>query len=125
MNYYIKIVLGYRENQTHSVPANEAHKAYYLFENPKERGIFSNGLAIRGEDIKSIEPDYNATMGWPPNYRYDDFDWNHLVDSGVVEKMKYIMGSAKNIAVNEPQKLNIPLSKVLREKKSLELSSPI
>ena len=58
MNPKIKLIVGFRRDQEHSIDADEAHKAYYLFLNPEKRGVFKSGLAIVGADIKEIVPDY-------------------------------------------------------------------
>lgn len=112
MTPHIKIITGYRKDQEHSIDAQEAHKAYYLFLNPDKRGIFKGGLAIRGEDIKAIEPDYNASMGWPPTYRPDDFDWAEIEKQGLSGKIKRMMEYARNVAIQDPSKINLPLSDV-------------
>ena len=40
----IKIITGFRKDQYYTIDAEEAHKAYYLFLNPEERGVFNNGV---------------------------------------------------------------------------------
>lgn len=108
----IKLVSGFKD---YSISSEEAHKAYYLFNHPNERGTFSNGLAIRGQDIQRIEPDYQGTMGWNPTHKLDDDDWNELRSKGIDVKMRDTLAEAKKIAYlceREPQRLNSPLGEM-------------
>lgn len=114
--YKIKIVCGFRKDQEFTIDANEAHKAYYLFNNPDKRGIFNNGLAIKGVDIQRIEPDYNATMGWNQGYSLTPADWDEVNQSGVSRKFTEIMGLAKDVARSGNQKsLTLPLIEISRD----------
>lgn len=124
MKYKIKIVTGYRKDQEHSIDANEAHKAYYLFFNPDERAIFKDGLAICGRDIQKIEPDYNGTMGWNPTHLLGDDDWNEIHKEGVDKKLSEILSYAKGIAKNEPEKITQPLSLVIKGLKEKSVDKP-
>jgi len=101
----IKLILGYRKDQEHTIDAHEAHKAYYLFLNPDERGIFSTGLAVRGQDIQAIEPDYVATMGWNTGHQLTSEDWNEIKQQGVDKKIKQLLLEAKEIALSGKQDL--------------------
>ena len=113
MDYKIKIVAGYRKDQQHSIPAEEAHKAYYLFLNPSKRGIFSNGLGLVGKNIQEILPDYNGTMGWNETHTLTSDDMNEIRQKGIDQKLREIMTTAQKIgAIGEPQSLALPLSKV-------------
>jgi predicted enzyme related to lactoylglutathione lyase len=115
--YKIKIVCGFRKEQEFTINANEAHKAYYLFNNPEKRGTFNNGLAVKGSDIQRIEPDYNATMGWNHTHQLTSDDWNELHANGVMQKMQGIMASAKEIArVGESQDFITPLVDLVKNK---------
>lgn len=108
--YWVKVVCGYRKDQEFSINANEAHKAYYLFNNPDKRGTFSNGVAIKGSDIQRIVPDYNATMGWHPSHDIDDQDWLELRVKGMPEKFTEILSLANQVAKAEnPELLSVPL----------------
>lgn len=121
MNYKIKLVVGFRRDQEHSIDANEAHKAYYLFLHPEERGVFSNGLAITGNQIHEIVPDYQGTMGWNPSHQLDSDDWNELNAKGIPRKLLALLSSAKEIAqVGEPKDLNLPLLEVIKNHPQLE-----
>lgn len=95
--YKIKVVCGFRKEQEFTIDANEAHKAYYLFNHPEKRGTFDNGLAIKGTDIQRIEPDYNATMGWNHSHVLTGDDYNQLASAGVISKIQNIMAGAKEI----------------------------
>jgi hypothetical protein len=115
--YKVKIVCGFRKEQEYTINANEAHKAYYLFNHPEKRGTFSNGLAIRGADIQRIEPDYNATMGWNHTHQLTSDDWNEVNISGVARKFKGILHAAKEIAQTpDPTDFRVPLYDLVKEK---------
>lgn len=114
--YKVKIVCGFRKEQEFTIDANEAHKAYYLFNNPDKRGTFDNGLAIKGSDIQRIEPDYNSTMGWNHTHQLTNDDWNELHANGVMQKIQAIMAGAKEIArIGNAKDLQRPLIE-LKEK---------
>lgn len=118
-NLKIKLVSGFRKDQEYTIDADEAHKAYYLFLNPDQRGVFSTGLAIIGQDIRHIEPDYNATMGWNPGYVPNGNDWEEIKSSGVMKKLQESLTMAKRVA-NEiiekgnTQNLSLPLSEITK-----------
>lgn len=115
--YKLKIICGFRQDQEYTIDANEAHKAYYLFNKPTARAVFSNGLAIQGDDVKRIVPDYHATMGWNSTHRLDDDDMNEIHSSGISSKLQYIMSLGKEIArVCEPSELTIPMLTLVKEK---------
>lgn len=112
-NLKIKIITGFRKDQSYTIDADEAHKAYYLFLNPTERGVFNNGVAIIGQDIRGIEPDYNATMGWNPAHQLDANDFNEIKSSGTDRDLRDLLQLAKTVSQNEDRsKLNIPLSEL-------------
>lgn len=122
MKYYIKLVTGFREDQYISIPMQEAHKAYYLFTHPEERGVFSNGMAIIGKNIQEIKPDWNATMGYNQSYQLNDFDYQEINTKGVNEKMKILLEEARDIAnliPNNPQLANKKLGEIIEERKLL------
>lgn len=96
--YKIKVVCGYRKDQEFTLDANEAHKAYYLFEHPEKRGTFSNGLAIKGSDIQRIEPDYQATCGYSREYALKGEDMANLANDGTLDKLSGIMIAAREVA---------------------------
>jgi hypothetical protein len=115
--YKIKIVCGFRKEQEFTINANEAHKAYYLFNHPEKRGTFENGLAIKGCDIQRIEPDYNATMGWNHTHQLNSDDWNELHANGVMQKVQGIMSSAKEIArIGQQEDFTAPLIDLVKNK---------
>lgn len=111
----IKITTGFSDDQKFTIDSEEAHKAYYLFNNPEKKGIFSNGVALIGKDIRSIQPDYHAEMGWNPSHRMDDDDWNELRAKEIDKKMRNILYEAKKasyLAEKNSKILNKPLSKI-------------
>jgi hypothetical protein len=111
----IKIITGFGDDQKHSIDADEAHKAYYLFRNPEKRGVFSNGLALMGRDIRAIQPDWHGTMGWNPTHKLDDDDWNQLRGSGTVAKLNEMLGNGNLIAYKideNPRLLHMRLSDI-------------
>lgn len=115
--FKVKIVCGFRKEQEYTINANEAHKAYYLFEHPEKRGTFDDGLAIKGSDIQRIVPDYNATMGWNHTHILNDDDYNELRLNGVMQKFQNILASAKEIArIGELQDFKVPLIDLVKEK---------
>lgn len=112
-NLKIKVIVGYRKDQHYSIDAEEAHKAYYLFTHPKERGVFKNGLALRGEDIQAIEPDINGSMGWNPTHTLENEDWNEVKKTGIERELRNIMAKAKEAAaLGQQQFITKPLSEV-------------
>lgn len=117
MKYKIKLITGFRRDQEYSIDATEAHKAYYLFDNPTERGTFNNGIAIKGDQIQEIVPDYQGTMGWNATHVLDGDDHNELHKAGVSQKMRWIMTAAKEVAkLGEPKDLLVPLDELIKNK---------
>lgn len=115
--FKIKIICGFRKEQEFTIDANEAHKAYYLFNNPDKRGTFQTGLALKGSDIQRIEPDYNATMGWNHTHQLTSDDWNQLNLNGVSNKLRDILFLAKNVAkTKELIELTTPLIELAKGK---------
>jgi hypothetical protein len=113
-NLFVKIITGFRKDQEYTIPADECHKAYYLFLNPEKRGVFATGLALIGADIRKIEPDYHATMDWNQTYTLGTADWEQINGLGLDKKFQVLLSQAKLIAQNEPEKINQPLSQVAR-----------
>lgn len=111
----IKLITGFREDQYYIIEAEEAHKAYYLFNNPEKRGVFNNGVAIIGKNIQGIEPAWQETMGWNPTHRMDSDDWNEINTKGIGEKLKDVLYEAKKTAQlleKNPQYINMALTEV-------------
>lgn len=94
----IKLITGFRPDQFHSINEEEAHKAYYLFLNPDERGVFDNGVALIGKDIRSIEPDYHGTMGWHPTHILASEDYHEIHQYRVDIKLKEALEKGKEVA---------------------------
>lgn len=108
--YKVKIICGFRKEQEYTIDANEAHKAYYLFDHPELRGTFDNGLAVKGSDIQRIVPDYNATMGWNQTYQLTNDDWNEINTTGIEQKFQTILSGAKEVArIGDQKDLQTPL----------------
>lgn len=113
MNLKIKIITGFRDNQYLVIDGEEAHKAYYLFNHPEARTVFSNGVALIGKHIEQIEPAFNETMGWNPSHKLDDDDWNEIRGQRIDNKIRDLLATAKDIArLAEGKKeiINLPLS---------------
>ena len=116
MNLKIKIITGYRIDQEHTLDADEAHKAYYLFMNPDKRAIFRSGLAIKGTSIEAIEPDFHATMGWNSSHKLTGEDWNELRAKGIPERIQSVLEEARDILPRiekEKELLSKPLSEII------------
>lgn len=112
----IKLIMGFRRDQERSVDADEAHKAYHLFLHPEERGVFSNGLAIKGDQIQEIVPDYQGSMGWNPTHVIDNDDMNEIRNKGVDVTLRNLMAIGKEIAqVGSPQDFNVPLTQLTQK----------
>lgn len=113
----IKLIVGFRRDQEHSIPADEAHKAYYLFLHPEARSVFSNGLAIKGDQIQEIVPDYQGTMGWNPSHTLDSDDWNEIRNKGIDTKLRNALQMAKTIAYAiEPADLGKSMTQLAQQK---------
>jgi hypothetical protein len=111
MELKVKIITGFRKEQRHIIDAEEAHKAYYLFLNPDKRGVFNNGVALIGADIRSIEPDYHGTMGWHHTHTLDSDDMNEIRARGIDTALRDTLYAAKNVAqLGKPELMNLPLS---------------
>lgn len=118
MKYKVKMIVGFRRDQEHSIDADEAHKAYYLFLNPEKRGVFGNGLAIIGSQIQEIVPDYQGTMGWNPTHVLDSDDWNEMRAKGVDTGIRDLLVEAKGVAYDgNLDELNKPLSELIEAKR--------
>lgn len=120
----IKIIIGFRDDQYYVIDDEEAHKAYYLFNNPEARTIFSNGVAVIGKHIQGIEPAWNETMGWNPTHKLDSDDWNEIRKNGVEDKLKKTLQEAKQVA-QLAESNNSLLNKPLIEAKGLLLEQTL
>lgn len=112
-NLKIKIITGFREEQSYTIDGDEAHKAYYLFLNPEKRGVFNNGVALIGKNIQGIEPDYNATLKYNPTYELDYNDWNEIRKLGIDRKIRDVLTDAKYVAgqaTKNPNLISLPLN---------------
>jgi hypothetical protein len=120
MDYQIKLITGFREDQYCIIGSEEAHKAYYLFTHPEERAIFKNGTAIIGKNIQGIEPAYNEIMGWNPTHELDDDDWVEIRKKGYDRKVRDLLNDAKNASYLLEKNLSL-IEKPLSEIKTLLL----
>lgn len=96
-NFIVRITTGFSENQQFNIGIEEAHKAYFLFRNPEKRGVFDNGIALIGRDIRTIQPDWHASMGWNPTHKLDDDDWNEI-NAKVKDELKTLMEKANDVS---------------------------
>lgn len=116
MELKIKLITGFRKEQKYTIDAEEAHKAYYLFLNPTQRGVFNNGVALQGSMIQGIEPDYHATMGWNETHVLDGDDWNEINSNGVAKKIQHTLSKGKTIAstlmLENPSVASTPISRL-------------
>ncbi len=109
----IKVITGFRNEQYYVIDGEEAHKAYYLFNNPEARTIFENGVALIGKNIQGIEPAWNESMGWNPSHKLDDDDWNEIRAKKIDIKLRNLLEEAKQIAQlaeKNPELLKISLN---------------
>lgn len=113
MKYKLNVIVGFRDSQKISIDSEEAHRAYYLFLHPNERGVFENGIALRGVDIQRIEPDYQGSMGWNSTHQLDDDDWNEIRKIGLDKKIRQIMNDAQFIAKMDNPQISRPLSELI------------
>lgn len=112
-NLKIKIICGFQDEQKHTIDMEEAHKAYYLFMHPNERGIFNSGLALIGSSIREIIPDYHSTMGWNSTHKIDSDDMNEIREKEIDTKIRDAMFKAKETAqYGRKEDINLPLSEV-------------
>lgn len=95
MKYFIKVITGFREDQQYTIPMQEAHKAYYLFTHPDSRGVFDNGVALVGRNINEIRPDWNMTLGYNPDYKMTEDDWNNIRGKRIDTNMRTLLEKAK------------------------------
>lgn len=115
-NLKLKIVCGFRKDQEHTISIEEAHKAYYLFFHPEQRGSFKQGFALVGSSIQEIVPDWQGSMGWNPTHTLDTDDWSEIRASDVEEKMKNALAIAKEIArVATLDNIDKPLNVLAKE----------
>lgn len=121
---YIKIITGYREDQFVSVPISEAHKAYFLFLNEDFRTIFSNGAAVRGQDVVGIKPDYHASMGWNHDYKLDPDDMNQIRREGVTRALRNAILMAKEVSEEVQNSGNKGLLKEPMDEAAQQLQVP-
>lgn len=117
MKLKIKIVMKFRgvNEVIYSIPAREAHKAYFLFLNPedKSRTVFESGLAIKGEDIERIEPDVIGSMEWNQGYKLTPED--HADTASVKAKLEKICHIASEVGRNADEKvLSTPLQEIIK-----------
>lgn len=117
----IKIITGFREGQHCIIEDWEAHKAYYLFNNPEARTTFENGVALIGKNIQGIEPAYSETMGWYPTHRITGDDWHEIRKLGVDDRLRDTLRQAREAARMAEKDISL-LSKPLTEIKILALT---
>lgn len=116
----IKIITGFRDDQYYVIDSEEAHKAYYLFNNPEARTVFNNGVALIGKNIQGIEPAWQESMGWNPTHKLDSDDWNDIRGRHKDEQMRNILAEAKQVSYLAESNPDV-LKKLLSEAKTLLL----
>ena len=124
----IKVITGFRENQYYVIENHEAHKAYFLFNNPEARTIFENGTALIGKNIQGIEPAWNESMGWNPTHELDDDDWNDIRKHGVDTKLQNLLSEARKVAImaeENPQLLKMSLYEIEMPKENKQISEEV
>lgn len=127
----IKITTGFNADEKFIIDSDEAHKAYYLFNNPELRGTFSNGVALIGRDIRSIQPAWNEIMGWNPTHKIDEYDWNEIRSKGIDNKVNKVLELAQDtarLAQGNVKILELPLSEIKQlpqNNKKLELNENV
>lgn len=112
----IKVITGFRDDQYYTIDAEEAHMAYRLFENPEERAIFANGVALIGKNIQGIEPNWQATMGWNETHKLDNDDWNEIRSKKLDTELRDLLQKAKEVAYlssEQPELLHKKLSEAI------------
>lgn len=125
-NLKVRVITGLRSEQHFTIDADEAHKAYYLFNHPLERGTFNNGIAIRGQDIQQIVPDYQASMGWNDTHRLESDDWNEIRDKRVDYHLQRALSAASEVAqLCAPEDLKTPLLELVEKKFPQLLPPPV
>jgi hypothetical protein len=122
-----KLITGFRKDQEYVIEADELHKAYYLFTHPEERAIFANGVAMVGKDIRGIQPDYHATMGWNPAHTLTTEDYNEINREGVKKELHMAAIKGKNVArlVDEDPTLLLRDLSTITSAKSINRSKDI
>lgn len=114
----IKVKVGFGVDQYYIIPDEQAHMAYYLFMHPDARAMFSTGVAIRGQDIMSIEPAWNESMGWNPSNKLTDDDWNEIRNKGVDVRLRRRLEKAKDVASRiTPKDFATPLPELWKQLK--------
>lgn len=93
-----KVTTGFREDQFVLVPADEVHKAYYLFTHPEERAVFSNGVTLIGKNIQNIDIAWNEVMGWNSTHILDNDDWVEINRSKEKKEMTALQIAAKQVS---------------------------
>lgn len=117
MKYWITLHTGFNDDQKLDIPMQEAHKAYYLFKHPDERGVFDCGIAVIGKDIRQITPNWLKTMGWNNTHDLDNDDWNEIRHGGVEIKMRELIGKAKEVGdllEEKPELSRMKLEKAIK-----------
>jgi TPP-dependent 2-oxoacid decarboxylase len=124
----IKIITGFREEQYYVIEAHEAHKAYYLFNNPEARTTFENGTALIGKNIQGIEPAWNESMNWNPTHQLDDDDWNDIRKNGLDKRIKNLLAEAREVALlaeKNPELLKMKLDEIEMPEKVKQISEEV
>ena len=102
MKKSFKIQIGY--DKYIGISKKDLPNAYYSFIN-ETKMITSDGIAIRGKDIISIEPDWNNILGYNTGYKINERE----IENKYIEKAREIMLKAKNVANKTLKENNVKL----------------
>lgn len=117
-----KVITGFRKDQFFTVGQDEAHKAYWLFSHPEKRGIFSNGIAVIGADIREIIPDWHGMMGWNQGHQMGPDDWEEINRYDVKNMFYLEQEKAQIVARNLSDRPEL-IAKPLAEIQALQVDS--
>lgn len=90
---YFKIIRGYKPDDYIEIDETELKKAQYCFMLKKD-AVYSGG-AVRGSEMKAIQPDYQRSMGWNRGYAPLAEDWGEIRERGVDRECRNLIEAAK------------------------------
>lgn len=125
MKVKFKLVYGYAKDQFAPVSHAELPKLYVMFLTGSGRTILESGHAIKATDIIRIEPDWNATMGYFPDYTLRGDDWDEIGERRQ-QKAREIAQNVKQYAyhliqTNQQAKASQPMKAIKSDMQELGL----